>query len=491
MHGLEPQTKESIELLKSRKTPFVVALNKIDRLNEWQTSPHTDVATTLSKQRTSTQLHFNDRVRQIVVEFAELGLNVALFHENRNIREYISMVPTSAHSGDGMGNLIALICELTQSLLARQLMYSDDLQATVMEVKALPGLGTTIDVILVNGRISEGDTIIVAGQEGPIVTQIRALLMPQPLRELRVKSAYEHHKEVRAAQGCKIVAKDLEKALAGLPLFVAKQPDEVEVHKDELSQMLTDVLGSIKVQERGVFVQASTLGSLEALLVFLASSKIPYAGINIGPVHRRDVMKASIMMEHDPQYAVILAFDVKVEREAQEMADSLGVRIFVADIIYHLFDRFTKYREEWMHQKQEEFRHLAVFPCKLRILPSLVFNSRDPIVAGVNVEAGFLKEGTMLCVPSKEFLEIGRVSSIQVNHKAVEKATRGQEVCIKVDPVPGEAPKMFGRHFDHTDLLVSKISRETIDVVKNYFREEMSKADWQLIVELKKTFGIL
>lgn len=54
-------------------------------------------------------------------------------------------------------------------------------------MKALPGLGTTVDVILVNGCISESDTIVVAGQEGPVVTQVRGLLMPQPLRELRVK----------------------------------------------------------------------------------------------------------------------------------------------------------------------------------------------------------------------------------------------------------------------------------------------------------------
>jgi len=102
------------------------------------------------------------------------------------------------------------------------------------------------------------------------------------------------------------------------------------------------------------------------------------------------------------RYAVIMAFDVKVEREAQEMADSLGVNIFVADIIYHLFDRFTKFREEWLLQKREEFKHLAIFPCKLRIYPEHIFNSRDPIVCGVCVEAGFLREGTMICVPSKE-----------------------------------------------------------------------------------------
>lgn len=62
------------------------------------------------------------------------GLNAALFYENKNVKEYVSLVPTSAHSGDGMGNLVALICELTQSLLAKRLAYSEEMQATVMEV---------------------------------------------------------------------------------------------------------------------------------------------------------------------------------------------------------------------------------------------------------------------------------------------------------------------------------------------------------------------
>ena len=82
--------------------------------------------------------------------------------------------------------------------------------------------------------------------------------------------------------------------------------------KEEISEQLKHVLKSIKLSEVGVFVQASTLGSLEALLEFLRTSKIPYAGISIGPVHKKDISMASIMLEKDPQYAVILAFDVKV-----------------------------------------------------------------------------------------------------------------------------------------------------------------------------------
>lgn len=144
---------------------------------------------------------------------APQGLNAALFHENKDPRTFVSLVPTSAHSGDGMGNLIALLVELTQTMLARRLAHCDELRAQVMEVrsfyfhffssfqilkrccsqlshaqvKALPGMGTTIDVILINGRLHEGDTIIVPGVEGPIVTQIRGLLLPPPLKELRVK----------------------------------------------------------------------------------------------------------------------------------------------------------------------------------------------------------------------------------------------------------------------------------------------------------------
>lgn len=222
MHGLEPQTIESINLLKSRKTPFIVALNKIDRwggdrtvdwprafrdprfsfrLYEWTSNSHKDVRDLIKIQEHHVQQEFQKRVREVVGQFSEQSLNAALFYENPDPRSYISMVPTSAATGDGMGNLMALIVELTQTVLSKRLMYSDELHATVLEVKAIQGYGTTIDVILVNGALHEGDTIVLAGTDGAIVTQIRSLLLPQPMKELRVKNNYTENKTVRAAQG--------------------------------------------------------------------------------------------------------------------------------------------------------------------------------------------------------------------------------------------------------------------------------------------------
>lgn len=141
---------------------------------------------------------------------------------------------------------------------------------------------------------------------------------------------YVHHKQIKAAMGVKIVAPDLEKAIAGSRLLVCSEDDDEDELREEVMSDLTNLLNSVDTSGRGVFVQASTLGSLEALLEFLKSDavKIPVAGINIGPVHRKDVMRCATMLERAPELAVILCFDVAVDKDAERQAEELGVRIF-------------------------------------------------------------------------------------------------------------------------------------------------------------------
>ncbi|VDL43442.1 unnamed protein product [Hymenolepis diminuta] len=491
MHGIEEQTKESIEILLKRRTPFVVALNKIDRLYQWENYPDICVKEALSKQKDVTMKDFKERFKAVVQDFAMMNLNVELFYKNENPTEYISMVPTSAHSGDGMGDLLAFMCKEMQRRLYKRLTFSEELKASVMEVKEIVGLGTSLDVILVNGRIREGDTIVLAGQEGPIVTTVRGVLMPAPMSELRVKGNYTHLKEVVGSCGVKIIARDLEKALAGFPLYVATDLAERLYYSEEVTHGLKSALTSISVSPVGVYVVASTLGSLESLLTFLRKSNIPYSGISIGTVHKKDVMKASIMVERDNKYAVILAFDVRVDKDAEKMAAEVGVTIFTANIIYHLEASMNEYMQNILQENRKKHADQAVFPVKLRILPDMVFNKRAPIVVGVHIEAGLLREGTPICVPSKNNIVLGRITSIENNHKAVSEARTGQEVCIRIDPIEGEAPKAFRRHFDHTDMLVSKISRESIDVVKEFYRGDLNKEDWKLVMELKKMLAII
>jgi len=489
--GLEPQTLESIDLLKKRKTPFVVVLNKIDMLYEWQTNPHKDIKELLDSQQTTTKNDFEKRFDNILLKLNENGLNAALFWKNPDPRSYVSLIPTSAITGDGMGNLIALVCQMCQEKLAAPLQYCEELRCTVLEVKTIVGHGTTIDVILVDGRLREGDTVVLAGTDGAIVTQIRSLLLPKPMKEIRVKGAYDEMKEVVAAQGIKIAAKDMDKAIAGLTIRVARNEDEIPILKEVVEKELHAAMRDIKVKDKGVYVQASTLGALEALLEFFKTKDIPYSNIRVGPVVKKDVMKAAAMHEHDSKYAVILAFDVKVEKDAQELADKERVSIFSEETIYHLGDRYVEFLEEHKRRLQEENKLIAIFPCKLKIIPTAIFNKRDPIIIGVSVEAGILRLGTPLCVPSKEFVEIGIVTSLEFDHKEVDMAKKGVEVCIKIEVSGGDSGKYYGRQFEYPDEIVSKISRESINACKDYFRDDLSKGDWKLMAELKKLFEIL
>merc|ERR1719319_592732 len=187
--SLEPQTIESLNLLKKKKTPFVVALNKVDRLYEWKPNKHKDVQEVLELQGTNTKLEFQKKKDEVILGLAEQGLNAALFWENPDPTDYITLIPTSAHSGDGMGNLMDTLVQMAQDQLAERLAFTEELQATVLEVKAIGGFGTTIDLVLVNGRLKFGQTIVLTGTQGPVVTTIKALLTPSKMQDLRVIAA--------------------------------------------------------------------------------------------------------------------------------------------------------------------------------------------------------------------------------------------------------------------------------------------------------------
>jgi len=414
MHGLEPQTLESMRLLRDRKTPFIVALNKIDRLYSWKKIDNNGFQDSLAAQNRAVHNEFRDRLDKTKLAFSEQGFNAELFYENKSMAKNVSLVPTSAHTGEGIPDMLKLLVTLAQERMTNKLMYLSEVECTVLEVKIIEGLGTTIDVVLSNGVLHESDTIVLCGLNGPITTKIRALLTPAPLKELRLKSQYVHNHECKASLGVKISADGLEHAIAGSRLLVVGPEDDEEDLEVEVMSDIENLLGKVSKTGRGVSVQASTLGSLEALLEFLKVSKIPVANISIGPVYKRDVMQAGIMLEKAKEYAVMLCFDVKVDKEAQLYADDIGVKIFTADIIYHLFDDFTEHMAKLAEQKKEDSKLLAVFPCVLS--PVAVFNKKDPIVVGVDVTEGNLKLLTPIAAVRtnpvtnvKEVVGLGRV----------------------------------------------------------------------------------
>ena len=230
----------------------------------------------------------------VLLALAEQGLNAQLYYRNKDFRECVSLIPTSAITGEGVPDILMLLVQLSQKMLVDRIMWCPDVQCTVLEVKVIDGLGCTVDVILVNGEMENGCTICVCTTDGPVVTQVRALLTPPPNRELRIKSQYVHNDKIKAAIGIKICAPGLENAVAGSPVMVLPPGYDQAMLDDVKDEVMADfktLAGALATDKEGVLACASTLGALEALLVFLRE-ECEQRGHADAPIHMRHLHAA-------------------------------------------------------------------------------------------------------------------------------------------------------------------------------------------------------
>jgi translation initiation factor 5B len=494
MHGLQKQTLDSIELLRRRRTPFIIALNKIDRIYQWKTEEWGAFRDSFEVQKKNQTREFNDRLNKIIMQLVQANLNVALYDENPSMKEYINIVPTSAVTGEGMPDLIGMFVYIGQKFLTKRLEFKEEVQCTILEVKVLEGVGTTIDIILVNGTLKIGDKIVIGGLYGPIKTTIKMLLTPHPMKEMRVKSEYQTHDSIQGAMGIRLFALELDNALAGSPLHVYHTDEEANKYASEISQDFNSIIKDyISKSGNGIMVQASTLGSLEAILSFLHDKKIPIAAVGLGHLNKKDVIKLkTIHSKNENTYKenlTILAFDIKVHPDAKVYGEENGIKIFTADIIYHLFDSYVDWEKQCVAERKKDKEREAIFPCVLKIIPNAVFNRKDPIILGVDVVEGILKVGTPLIIPDKK-LVVGIVEGIEANKKPTNNV-RPKDGSVAIRIKPSDTGLTVGRQFDESDSLVSNISRNSINALKEFFRDEMSKDDWQLIIQLKKQLEII
>ena len=109
----------------------------------------------------------------------------------------------------------------------------------------------------------------------------------------------------------------------------------------------------------------------------------------------------------------------------------------------------------------------------------------DDLLVGVKVRAGRLLKGTPITTENN--LSLGKVTSIQKNHKEINEAKLREEVCIRIS---GESNAAYGRHFTHSDQLISEISRDSVNQLKTNYRDDMEKNDWILIINHMKKLNI-
>ena len=474
--GIMEQTRESIDVLKTSKVPFIIALNKIDAIAGWSKKSET-LKESIEKQAQFTKDDFEKKLYRIINDLNTLGFDSDLFYRVSDFTKQLTLIPCSGKTCEGIPELVVMLAGLAQRFLKGKLELGKEGKGTILEVKKEKSI-INIEAILYDGTLSKKDTLIIVTLSKVIDTRIRALFKALPLGK-----GFESVDEVGASAGIKLHLPTTEEIIPGMPIIATKETKEgLEKLKKSLQKEVEQVL---KVEKEGIIVKAESLGSLEALLFLLRKEGIRVKKAEIGNVKRQDIALAIANLETNPLEAVIVAFNTTLEPET-----SLDERIKVieSDIIYKITEDLAKWRKEKEIEIEREKMGELTMPCKLSIMRNCCFRQSKPAIFGVKIEAGTLKSGISLI--DEEGKEIAKIKAIQSQSKSVQKAKKGEEVAISLPKIT------FGRQIKEGEILYSNLNEEEFRKLKEnkkYLNQDEIKI-LQEISEIKRkekpTWGI-
>jgi translation initiation factor 5B len=450
--GVQEQTDESIRILKEFKTPFLVAATKIDRIEGWAQNNEKCFLDSFNKQPDWVKQNFDEKFYKIVGQLSERGFESERFDRVTDFKKTVAIVPCSGITGEGIPDLLVILAGLAQAFLKEQLEVSKGIgKGSILEVKEVRGLGTTLDVILYDGEIKKGDWMIIGGKE-PIVTKIKALLKPRPLKEMRVEKQFENIDYVSAAAGIKISAPGLDNVVSGSPVAFVSDERKIEEVKKELQAGIEEI--EFDTEGEGVILKADNLGSLEAL-IGIFRDKVSIKKAETGKVLRKDVIE--IENVNDRLKRLIIAFNVGVDEVAAKEAKDKSIKILQNNVIYQLIEHYEIFVEEEKEKIKLEKLETITLPAKIKLLAGHTFHASHPAIVGVEVLAGTIKSGYKL---KKDGKEIGEIKAMQSEGSAVEKAVAGDKVAVSI-----EGPTV-GRQIEEGDELTTVINENTLKVLE-------------------------
>lgn len=470
--GLQPQTVESIEILKHFKVPFVIGANKIDLVKGWKSDAISFIES-WKKQDEDIKLQLESMLYEIMGKLAGLGYDSERFDRVADFTKQVAIVPVCAKTGEGVMDLLAVIAGLAQRYLQTQLeTVKGPARGTILEIKQEKGLGTVLDSVIYDGVLHVGDEIVVGGLDGVLKGKVKLLLKPKALDEMRdPRDRFTRVPEVAAASGIRIVAQGCEAALAGSLLISTQLQDAEQKVMEDLQAVKIETTGS------GIVLKADALGSLEAVAGLAKNMGIKIRMADIGDVSRKDVVEAESASQDDPLTSAIIAFHVNILPDAEKLASDNKIKIIRGEIIYQLFENY----QAWVKERKEQQKKLQLEKlgrgCKFTLLPGYVFRQSKPAIVGVEILGGILKPGAE--VINLDGKVIGHVKGLQDKGESIPIATKGQQVAASI-----EGPTI-GRQIKEKDVLFTQVIESEYKKLKE-FKDLVEPDELEILEEFKQ-----
>ncbi len=375
--GVKPQTKEAIEILQTGKTPFVVAINKIDKNNA-------------DSERTKQSL-------------TAAGVLLEKYGGD------VSWVEISAKEGTGIDELLDHIV-LMSEFEGLTCDYIIPARGFILESRRDGQRGITVTGIVKNGTLRAGEQICTKSACGKIRTLENFL--NERTQELFPSSPFR-------ITGFETLPKAGEEFITGAEVSTMVQPDLAVQEKKETQAILSEP----DDKTIRMLIKADVLGSLEALVQVLESIplnnlKLRVVSQTIGEVTDGDVKLASTTG------ASIIAFNVKTTKPAENLARAQRVKIISSDIIYRLIEQV-----ETMDKHANEKKVAGI----LELLAVFSNKNKKWVVGGKVLEGYLLLQDKCTIVRAEEPIGHGRITNLQRGKMDCKKVEEGSECGLMIE----------------------------------------------------------
>ncbi len=387
--GVKPQTLEALESIKTAGIPYIVAINKIDK-------PGADIP------KTQASLIENE----IYIE---------------GMGGDIPWAAISAKTGEGVSELLDLVI-LSADLAELSGDTNAPASGTIIEGYMDGKRGATATLIIKNGTLKTGTFVVAGDAYAPV----------------RIMEDFQGNsiKEASLSEPVGIVGFNKVPQVGSDFIAVPNKKEAEKRASEYTTQDHTQKFAHTDLPVVPILIKADVLGTIDAIKHELDSFESDRIAVRIIEANVGNVTAADVQNVSATENAIIVGFNVKVERAASDLAERLGVEINTFDIIYELSQWLETALKNRTPKREEEVR-----TGRAKIL--VYFSTQKNIhVLGGRLEEGSLKVGQVVKIIRRD-IEIGRgkltnLQSMKHDVQEVKEGEFGMQIESKTELAPGD-----------------------------------------------------
>lgn len=489
--GIEPTHIEILKYLRESHIDFIIVLNKMDRIFDWVSKERQSLKNAFKFQKKEALTKLNGYANNIVCQLAENEINACLYYNNTDYKTFISMVPLSSKSGEGISDLLIVISKIIEkkSKLFEKSPFYKEIRGFVVDSKIDTKFGKIFTVIS-HSQFKEYETFTMIKRNNKIIQLKIKHIIQNDTRSNSIEKdnvAYfsMDDKSIEMDSGDIIITDSCERKYSELILSQISLNFDETFESYNTTENISDYEEKLKLDKYGICIISLSKMMHGALYkMFRSDLNTPISICTVDRLNKNTIIKVinnntvsknDKLLDKKYNYnRVIVIFEPvlkenNIDKELLDFATQNKITIIGSNSIYRLKEKYQKYCEDISNGIKSEYAGLM--DCEIEIVPNCVFLKGSPLLIGFKVKKGILNIGTKIKATSSKgnIVILGIVKSIEKDKKAIHSAQLNDEVCVKLDVIDKKVT--YKVDFDETYKFETYRTKEDEMVMKMFQNE--------------------